>query len=81
MYTHHDNAISTMINLKSTTNHVHLSPNQRFDNSPGRDESMYYISDLSNLNHMKYINNKNSIDSYLELENILPHQTTLARGF
>lgn len=81
MYTHHDNAISTMINLKSTTNHVHLSPNQRFDNSPGRDESMYYISDLSNLNHMKYINNKNSIDRYLELENILPHQTTLARGF
>lgn len=51
MYTHHDNAISTTINLKSLTNHVHLSPNRRFDNSQGRDESMYYISELSNLNH------------------------------
>lgn len=73
MYTHHDNAISTIGNLKSAANHVHLSPNRRFDNTQGRDESMYYISDLSNLNHFKYIKNKNSIDKYLELENILPH--------
>ena len=73
MYTHHDNAISTIGNLKSAANHVHLSPNRRFDNTQGWVESMYYISDLSNLNHFKYIKNKNSIDKYLELENILPH--------
>ena len=81
MYTHHDNSVKTTTDINSTINHVHLSPNCRFDNSQGRDEAMYNLSDLSNLNHSKYISNKNSIDKYLEIENILPHQNTLARGY
>ena len=33
MYTHHDNAIQKIVDINSTINHVHLSPNRRFDNS------------------------------------------------
>ena len=41
---------------------------------------MYNLSDLSNLNDTKRDPN-NNLDRYLALENILPHQNTLARGF
>jgi hypothetical protein len=41
---------------------------------------MYEISDLSNLNVSK-VEKTNNLDRFLELENILPHQNTLARGF
>ena len=81
MYTHHDNAIQKIVDINSTINHVRLSPNRRFDNIQGRDEAMYNLSDLSNLNHSNYIKKKNSIDKYLEIENIFPHQKTLAHGY
>lgn len=42
---------------------------------------MYEISDLSNLNKSKVQNKYNNLDKFLELENILPHQNTLARGY
>ena len=60
---------------------MRLSPNLRFDNSTGRDGSMYQISDLTNLDHKKYMKGKNAIDKYMEIENLLPHQSTLASGF
>jgi hypothetical protein len=72
IYTHHDNAMSMMKNLKMATGGTRLSPNIRFDNSPGRDNKMYEISDISNLNTFKRFPD-NNLDRYLELENILPH--------
>lgn len=80
IYTHHDNAMSMMKNLKMAAGGTRLSPNLRFDNSPARDNKMYEISDLSNLNQFKKFPD-NNLDRYLELENILPHQNTLARGY
>jgi hypothetical protein len=80
IYTHHDNAMSAMKNLKMATYGTRLSPNLRFDNSPARDNKMYELSDISNLNSFKKFPD-NNLDRYLELENILPHQNTLARGF
>lgn len=81
LYTHHDNAVSKMHEIKQTHNHVRLSPNLRFDNSTGRDGKMYHLSDLSNLEHGKYLKTKNAIDRFMEIENLLPHQSTLANGF
>ena len=42
---------------------------------------MYNISDLSNLNNDKKFRRYNELDEFLDIENILPHQNTLARGF
>lgn len=42
---------------------------------------MYQLSDLQNLDHDKYMSRKNAIDVYLEINNILPHQNTLAKGY
>ena len=58
-----------------------LQPNLRFDNSPSRDTKMYELSDLSNLNQKRDSKKTNELDEYLEIENILPHQNTIARGF
>ena len=58
-----------------------MKPNLRFDNSPPRDNSMYNLSDLSNLNQDKIVRRTNELDEYMEIENILPHQNTLARGY
>jgi hypothetical protein len=80
IYTHHDNAMSMMKQLKMVANGTRLSPNLRFDNAKPRDNSMYYISEMSNLSTFKKFPD-NNLDRYLELENILPHQNTLARGF
>jgi hypothetical protein len=80
IYTHHDNAMSMMKNLKMATGGTRLSPNIRFDNTPARDNKMYELSDISNLNTYKKFPD-NNLDRYLELENILPHQNTLARGY
>ena len=52
-----------------------------FDNAYSRDNKMYQISDLSNLNVNKVKRADNHLDRFLELENILPHQNTLARGY
>jgi len=79
-YTHHDNAIERMIDLKACAAGNKLS-NYGFSTSPRRDNSMYNLSDLSNIDHQKYINRKNSIDKYLELNNIMPHAETLALGY
>lgn len=81
LYTHHTNATKALTQLKAGVGHTRLSPNLTFDNSPARDAKMYEISDLSNLNQRKEIRKFNNIDAFLELENILPHQNTLARGF
>ena len=51
IYTHHDNAILGEHILKAVHKQQRLSPNLKFDNSTGRDYSMYRISDLSNLDH------------------------------
>ena len=80
IYTHHDNAIKAMKTLKMVAGGTRLSPNLRFDNSPGRDNKMYELSDLSNLNSAQKFP-VNNLDRFLEMENILPHQNTLARGF
>jgi hypothetical protein len=80
IYTHHDNAMVMMRNLKMAAGGTRLSPNLRFDNSPARDNKMYEISDISNLNTFKKFPD-NNLDKFLELENILPHQNTLARGY
>ena len=52
-----------------------------FDNAYARDNKMYQISDLSNLNATKVKRRENHFNKFLELENILPHQNTLARGY
>lgn len=69
-----------MVDLKACAAGNKLS-NYGFSTSPRRDNSMYNISDLSNIDHQKYVNRKNSIDKYLELNNILPHANTLALGY
>jgi hypothetical protein len=81
LYTHHDNAIRAQTKLKAVVGGTHLKPNLRFDNSPPRDNSMYNLSDLSNLNHDKLVRRTNELDEYMDIENILPHQNTLARGY
>ena len=73
IYTHHDNAMASLVDIKARIGGTHLSPNRHFDNVPVRDNSMYQISDLTNLNHGRYVKWKNSLDRYLEIENILPH--------
>ena len=50
-----------------------MSPNIRFDNSPGRDYSMYRISEFQNLEPS---NTRNDLDRYLELENVVPKYST-----
>lgn len=72
--------MSAMKTLKMVAGGTRLSPNLRFDNSPARDNKMYELSDISNLNSFKKFPD-NNLDRYLELENILPHQNTLARGY
>ena len=52
-----------------------------FANAYARDRKMYHLSDLSNLDVSKVKPRDNHLDKFLELENILPHQNTLARGF
>ena len=42
---------------------------------------MYQLSDLSHLDHGKYLKRKNALDKYLELENLLPHSNTLSIGY
>lgn len=42
---------------------------------------MYQLSDNQNLELERYYRQKNSIDVFLEINNILPHQNTLAKGF
>ena len=81
IYTHHDNATHAVTDLKAAVGGTRLSPNLRFENSPARDNSMYELSDLSNLNQIKDARRHNNLDKYLDIENILPHQNTLARGF
>ena len=81
IYTHHDNATRALTHLKATLGGTRLSPNLRFGNSPARDNNMYELSDLSNLNQMKDARRYNNLDAYLDIENILPHQNTLARGY
>ena len=81
IYTHHDNATTAVTNLKAAVGGTRLSPNLRFDNSPARDTKMYELSDLSNLNHASDARKYNNLDAYLDIENILPHQNTLARGY
>ena len=49
IYTHHDNAIRVNLGLKATVANVLLKPRIKFSTSPGRDNSMYNLSDLSNL--------------------------------
>ena len=80
IYTHHDNAIRAQLDINSSAKGCTLS-NSRFENSSPRDQKMYQISDLQNLDHEKYLKSKNAIDKYLELNNILPHQQTLAHGY
>lgn len=79
-YTHHDNAIEKMTDLKACAQGNRLT-NYGFSISPRRDNSMYNLSDLSNIDHQKYVNKKNAIDKYLELNNLLPHSKTLALGY
>ena len=81
IYTHHDNATRAITDLKSMVGGTKLSPNLRFDNSPARDHGMYNLSDLTNLNQVRDQRRTNELDEYLDIENILPHQNTLARGF
>lgn len=70
-----------MTDIKATIGGTSLKPRIRFDNSPGRDNSMYNLSDVSNLDQDKYARKYNELDRYLDIENILPHQNTLARGY
>ena len=81
IYTHHDNAMNALIDIKKAVGGTRLAKNLRFDNSPPRDNKMYEISDLSNLNTPRLDPSRNNLSQYLELENIRPHQNTLARGF
>jgi len=81
IYTHHDNATKALTDLKAMVGKTKLAPNLRFDNSPARDNQMYNLSDLSNLNQARDRRRTNELDEYLDIENILPHQNTLARGF
>lgn len=80
-YTHHDNAIAMMNELKGVHKRRHLSPNLRFENSQGRDGMLYKLSDLSNLEHDSYFRKKNPIDRFLEIQGLLPHKNTLADGY
>jgi len=59
--------------LKAVCGGTHLKPNIRFDNTSPRDNSMYNISDLSNLNNDKKFRRYNELDEFLDIENILPH--------
>lgn len=49
IYTHHDNAIKANLDLKATVSNILLKPRIKFSTSPARDNSMYNLSDLSNL--------------------------------
>ena len=69
------------LNLKAAHKQVRLSPNLTMKNSPGRDTKMYQLSDLSNLEHKKYLKGKNALDKFLEIESVLPHKNSLALGF
>ena len=73
--------MTKLVDLKKAVGGTRLAPNLRFDNSPPRDNKMYQISDLSNLNKPKSYPQDNNLSRYLELENIRPHQNTLARGY
>ena len=81
MHTHHDKAMRARDFNLSTFEKSPLAPNCNFENSLGRDNKMYHLSDLSNLEAKKVIREVNQLDRYLTLENILPHQNTLARGY
>lgn len=81
IYTHHDNAIRARDKISATFERSNLSPNMTFANAYARDSKMYHLSDLSNLDVSKVKPRDNHLDKFLELENILPHQNTLARGF
>lgn len=52
--------------IRATFERNHHSPNLRFDNSPPRDNKMYHISDLTNLESPKH--EVNQIDRFLALE-------------
>lgn len=54
LYTHHANAIKAIDSMRRIFEKNRLSPNLKFDNQPARDNSMYYLSDVSNLNQKKY---------------------------
>ena len=54
LYTHHANAIRAIDSMRRIFEKNRLSPNLKFDNQPPRDNSMYYLSDVSNLNSKKY---------------------------
>jgi len=41
IYTHHDNAIAALMDIKKTIGGTRLASNLRFDNSPPRDNKMY----------------------------------------
>lgn len=79
-YTHHDNAVRAKIAINSAVQGTTL-PTHRFENSPPRGQDMYRISDTQNLDIERYMKTKNSLDIFLEINNILPHQNTLAKGF
>lgn len=79
-YTHHDNAVRAKMAINRAARGATL-PTHRFENSPPRDQKMYRISDTQNLDIERYMRSKNSIDIFLEINNILPHQNTLAKGF
>lgn len=72
LYTHHDNAVKAKIDINSAVRGCTLS-NKTFEKTSPRDQKMYYISDLQNLEHENYMNKKNAIDKFLEINNILPH--------
>ena len=73
IYTHHDNATKALTDMRAVAGGTKLSPNLRFDNSPGRDHEMYHLSDLTNLNQERDQRRTNELDEYLDIENILPH--------
>lgn len=79
---HHDKAYQAKDYIRRTFERNNLSPNLRFDNIKPRDNKMYHLSDLSNLEEPKTdrSGDVNQIERYLALENVLPHQNTLARG-
>mmetsp|Transcript_17966 Transcript_17966/g.27770 ORF Transcript_17966/g.27770 Transcript_17966/m.27770 type:complete len:108 (+) Transcript_17966:159-482(+) len=78
IYTHHDNAIYTEIDLKAKVGKTKLFPNLRFDNSPPRDNKMYEISDISNLNLPSSSRRDDNLERFLELENVVPPQKDLS---
>jgi hypothetical protein len=80
MLLYHDKSYKAKDYIRKTFERNDLTPNRRFDNSLGRDNKMYHLSDLSNLENKSPKEGVNQIDRYLALEQFLPHKETLAIG-